>query len=144
MKESISTKKDLRLVKKALGKYRFLNLTVEIQNIYEVYVNNNVLGKIAFVTSKNNKQSKTFGIYNALIYIENNKSQIIKYAYVKDLKNNMRWPVYALNFVIDIDNDKDNISEIIISEIYDNNMSYIILKYKDKNFQQVLKTNINL
>lgn len=119
-----------------------LNFSVDVQNIYDVYLNSNTLGKIAFVTSKESKLNKYFGIYNALIYIEGNKSQIIKYAYVKDLENSIRWPIYSLNFVIDIDQDENGFAELVVFETYENNISCNILKYENNKFYEVLKTNI--
>lgn len=139
MTVSVPNSKDLKLAKKALGKYRLLNATISISNVYDVYVNPNVAGRIIVVSSKKNKH---FGVYSAVIYTEKNTAKIVKYAYVKDLNSSERWPIYSVNFVLDIDADK--VSEIVLTETYENKVAYSIMKYIDSKFYEVLKTTINI
>lgn len=129
---------DIKAVKKALGKYRLFNNTINIIAAYDVFIEQNIPGRIIVVTSESN----FFGTYSAIVYSSANNTCIVKYAYVKNSEKSISWPIYAANFAIDLDND--GTSELIIQETTETTTSYTIMKYEDKMFVEVLKHTIKL
>lgn len=129
---------DKKNVKKALGKYKFLNSSVKILGVYHAYLEKNELGKIIVATSNTNR----FGIYSAVIYVANNNVKLIKYAYVKNSNRSASWPLYDVSFVIDVDGD--GMSEIILQETTETTSSYSIIQYIDGEFYQVLKQEMKI
>lgn len=138
LKIAKETTTDIQNVKKALGKYRLLNNSVKIINVYDAYVEKNIAGRIIVATSKTN----TFGIYSAVIYVGYDGPQIIKYSYVKNTERSASWPVYDVEFVLDI--DYDGISEVVLQETTETTSSYSIMQYTNGTFYQVLKQTIEI
>lgn len=137
-----ATEKDYDAVKSALGKYRLLNNSVNISNVYDVSINLNNTYKIICATSSDNDE----GIYSAVIFANSNwtKSKIIKYSYVKDKSNASYWPIYSFEFAGDLNNDGN--SEIIVREVNEFEVKYDVLEYDEKldNFVEVLSATIKL
>lgn len=138
LKQVDETEADIKDIKKALGKYRLLNNSVKIIEVYNTYIEKNIVGKIIVATSKTN----TFGVYSAVIYIGNNGPKLIKYSYVKNSGRSASWPIYKINFVLDIDGDE--ISEIILQETTETTSSYSIIQYINGEFYQVLKQEMKI
>lgn len=134
--ETAATKQDEKYVKQALGKYKLLNNTVKITEVYEARVKNNEDRIICAVS----KKSGIFGAYSAVIYVSNSEAKVVKYSYVKDEKNSTTWPVYSLKFVIDI--NCDGMSELVIQETTENTVSYSVMELKTDKFYQVLKATL--
>lgn len=136
-----ATKEDIKHVKQALKKYKWLNSTVKITEVYSLKIKENSDKIICVVSDNNNKFA--IGAYSAVIYVTNNNAHIVKYAYVKDTKNSANWPIYSFKFAIDVDTDK--IAEIILQETTKYYSTYSLLKLKDDgNFYQMLKVSVKL
>lgn len=138
LKETKAQDSDIKSVKKALGKYRLFNNTIKIIAAYDVFIEQNVPGRIIVVTSESN----FFGTYSAIIYAGQDNTCLVKYAYVKNSEKSISWPIYAANFAIDLDND--GTSELIIQETTETTTSYTIMKYENETFVEVLKHTIKL
>lgn len=137
-----ATSKDYESVKKALGKYRLLNNSINISSVYDVSINLDNTFKIICATSSDLKG----GVYSTVIFtnLNNQKSKIIKYSYVKDKNNASNWPIYSFEFVADLNNDSS--SEIIIREVTEFDLKYDVLEYDKKidNFVEVLSATLKL
>lgn len=129
---------DTKNVKKAMGKYRFLNNSVKVINAYDVFIEKNIPGRLIVAASDSN----LFGVYSTVVYVGSKGPQLVKYAYVKNSEKSVSWPIYSASFVIDIDDD--GISETILQETTETTTSYVIVKYEDNMFKEVLKQTINL
>ncbi len=136
------TSEDYSSVKKALGKYRLLNNSVNISSVYDVSINLDNTFKIICATSSDIKG----GVYSTVIFTNPNrtKSKIIKYSYIKDRNNASNFPVYSFEFAADLNNDSN--SEIIIREVTEFDLKYDVLEYnkKDDNFVEILSTTLKL
>lgn len=134
------TDEDRKLCLKALGIYKLLNNTINIDSVYGVYIDSSLSGKIICIT---NKSKTIFGAYSAVIFVDNNNvAKIIKYNYIKDVKNAQDWPIYAFEFCADLNSDGKN--EVILQETTENKSQYDILEYRDNNFYQVLSMDFNI
>lgn len=137
-----ATSEDYDSVKKALGKYRLLNNSINISSVYDVSINLDNTFKIICATSSDTKG----GVYSTVIFTNLNrtKSKIIKYSYVKDKNNSSNWPIYSFEFSADLNNDSN--SEIIIREVTEFDLKYDVLEYDNKadNFVEVLSATLKL
>lgn len=131
--EKTVDKKDEKIVRKALGKYKWLNRSVKINEAYEVPLTEENIGSLYFVTSKSKGLS---GIYSAVIYTNGINTYLIKYNYVKDTARAADWPIYNLKYILDINADGN--SEMIIQETKENSAKYIVISYDGKEFNEVL------
>lgn len=138
LKVSEAIELDTKNVKKAMGKYRFLNNSVKVINAYDVYIEKNIPGRLIVATSDSN----LFGVYSEVVYVGSKGPQLVKYAYVKNSEKSVSWPIYTVSFVIDIDGD--GIAETILQETTETTNSYVVVKYEDNIFKEVLKQTINL
>ncbi len=135
-----TTKEDEKNVKAALGKYKFLNGSVNIVEAYQTSFSGGKLGKIYSVTSNGKNM---FGVYSAVIFSNSEGSQVIKYSYVKDTSLSSGWPVYSIKYVIDLNGDGKN--ELILQETTANAVRYLVEELKDNNsFKEVLKVSIDI
>lgn len=131
---------DIDTVKKALGVLGIFNDSVRITEIYNITLDMQNRGRLIFVT---NEIGKSNGGYSAVIYEDmNKKTHIIKYSYVKDMKNSPEWPIYSFRFVADL--NQDGMNEIIIQETKEFKMKYDVIEYKDNKFSEVLSTEIKI
>lgn len=130
------TKQDEKHVKEALGKYKLLNNTVKITEVYETYITGGSDKIICALSEK----SGMFGTYSAVVYVSGSKAKLIKYSYVKNVKSSSTWPIYSAKFSIDINGD--GLSELVLQETTENAVSYSIVELKNNEFYQVLKTTI--
>lgn len=129
---------DINVVKKALGMYRVFNTTVRIDSIYQISINTEKKGRIIVAT---NKIGKSFGGYSTVIYEDSTgKTSVIKYSYVRNLKNASDWPLYSFKFVADLNQDGNN--EIIIQETKEFLVLYDVIALNNNKFSQVLTTQI--
>ncbi len=128
-----ATSQDEKYVKKALGKYRLFNNTVKVNEVYEVYLNQEQKTRIISATSsgKNN-----FGVYSAVIYVNGNKAKIMKYSYVKNTESSINWPVYSIKFACDL--NKDGNYEVILQETRELTMKYDIMEYRNNKYYEVI------
>ena len=132
-----ATKEDEKFVKEAIGSYKLINGSVQVLEVYATNINQ-VSDKIICATSKN---ANILGVYSAVVYVTNNKAYLVKYAYVRDTKNSDRWPVYSLQFVIDL--NEDSKPEIVLQETTGNDTSYSVLELRKNNtFYEVLRSTI--
>ena len=132
-----ATSEDERYVKEAIGAYKFINGSVKILEVYGTNINN-VTDKIICATSK---KTNVLGAYSAVVYVTENKAYLVKYSSVRDTKNSDRWPIYSLQFVMDLNND--NKPEIVLQETTGNNAAYCILELREKNmFYEVLRATV--
>lgn len=128
------------LVKKALGKYMLFNNSVKISKMYDVILESNGYGKIIIAT---NEIGKSVGAYSAVIYVSpTNKTSIVKYNYVRHLKDASDWPVYSFKFAIDLNGD--GINEIILQETSEFNIKYDVIEYRDGKFYEVLSSSFKM
>lgn len=135
-----TTSTDQKIVKEALGKYKFLNGSVKIVEAYQTSFADGKLGKIYSVTSNGKNM---FGVYSAVIFSSAEKTELIKYSYVKDTSLSNGWPVYSIKYVIDLNGDGKN--ELILQETTANAVRYIVEELKNNNsFKEVLKVSINI
>lgn len=128
-----ATSQDEKYVKKALGKYRLFNNTVKVNEVYEVYLNQEQKTRIISATSsgKNN-----FGVYSTVIYVNGNKAKIMKYSYVKNTESSINWPVYSIKFACDL--NKDGNYEVILQETRELTMKYDIMEYRNNKYYEVI------
>ena len=130
---------DEKYVKEALGAYKYINGSVKITEVYGTNINN-VTDKIICATSGN---ANILGAYSAVVYVTGNKAHLVKYSSVRDTKNADMWPIYSLQFVMDLNND--NKPELVLQETTGNNASYCVLELREKNmFYEVLRTTIEV
>ena len=130
---------DEKYVKDAIGSYKLMNGSVKITEVYGTNINN-VSDKIICATCK---KANILGAYSAVVYVTANEAHLVKYAYVRDTKDSDRWPVYSLQFVMDL--NKDSKPEIILQETTGNDTSYSVLEKRENNkFYEVLKTTIEI
>lgn len=133
MKKSESTDADKDSVKKALGKYRLLNNTIKIIEVYDVYLTEDKNTRIISATSSG---KNTFGVYSAVVAVSQDKCNIVKYSYVKNTESSVNWPVYSIKFACDLNND--NKYELIIQEARERSMKYSILENRKDKYYEVL------
>lgn len=140
--KSTLTSEELSSAKKSLGIYRLLNTSFNVTSVYAVQIdpNTDTYGKIVCTTSKN---KNIFGVYSAVIFVDSeNNAQLIKFNYIKNVKNAADWPVYSFEFSGDLNSDGKN--EIIIQETTQSNVTYDILEYRTNKFYQVLSSSIKI
>lgn len=134
-----ATKEDEVFVKEAIGSYKLINGSVKVLEVYGTNING-VTDKVICATSKN---ANWLGAYSAVVYVTQDKAYLVKYAYVRDTQNSNRWPVYSLQFVMDL--NLDNKPEIVLQETTGNDTSYSVLELRqDNRFYEVLRTTIAL
>ncbi|MDD2627965.1 MAG: hypothetical protein PHR25_03270 [Clostridia bacterium] len=132
-------KTDIKDAKKALGKYRLFNNTVNVHEAYETKLTKDRSVRIISVTSSG---ENTFGVYSAIIAIEGDNAQIIKYSYVKNTKSSVKWPVYSFKFACDLNNDGKY--ELVIQEARELTMKYCIMEYQKNKYKEVLGVEIKI
>ena len=131
---------DINTVKDALGLLSVFNNSVKITEIYNITLDTTNRGRLIFVT---NEVGKSNGGYSAVIYEDMSKKiHIIKYSYVKDMKNSPEWPIYSFRFVADL--NQDGMNDIVIQETKEFKMKYDVIEFKNNKFQEVLSTEINI
>ncbi len=121
------------IVKKNLNKLLVPNKTVKVRNVYRCELEEGKTGSIIVATSEKEKEK---GVYSAVIYVEEGKSQIIKLNYIKDVKKAATWPLYDVKFVCDLNGD--NKYEVIIEEVTEFDVKYSVMEKKGKSFFEVL------
>lgn len=133
------TEEDEKYVKEAIGSYKLINGSVNVLEVYGTNINE-VSDKIICATSK---KANLLGAYSAVIYVTGNEAYLIKYAYVRDTDDSDRWPIYSLQFVMDL--NKDSKPEIVLQETTGNDTSYSVLELRENNtFYEVLRSTIEL
>lgn len=134
-----ATKDDEKYVKKAIGSYDLINGSVSINSVYATNINQPT-DKIICATSK---KANLLGVYSAVIYVTKDTPYLVKYSYVRDTSNSDRWPVYSLEFVMNLNNI--GAPEIVLQETTGNDTSYSVLELREDNkFYEVLKTSIEI
>lgn len=132
-----ATKDDEKYVKEAIGAYKLVNGSVKVLEVYTTNINS-LTDKIICATSEN---TNILGAYSAVVYVTENKAHLVKYSSVRDTNNSDMWPIYSLQFVIDLNND--NKPEIVLQETTGNNTSYSVLELREKNmFYEVLRATV--
>lgn len=130
-------KRDEKVVRSALGEYKWLNHTVQINEAYDAPLTEENIGTIYFVTSKSKGLS---GVYSAVIYTNGIKSYLLKYNFVRDTERAADWPIYNLKYILDINGD--GYAEIIMQETKEKTAKYIVISYNGKEFNQVLSLDL--
>jgi len=134
-----ATEQDEKYVKEAIGSYKLINGSVKILEVYGTNINN-VSDKIICATSEH---ANLLGVYSAVVYVNNNTPYLVKYSYVRDTKNSDRWPIYSLQFVMDLNEDLK--PELILQETTGNDTSYSILELRQENmFYEVLRSTVEI
>lgn len=134
-----ATKEDEKYVKDAIGSYKLINGSVNIIEVYATKINE-VTDKIICATSK---KANLLGAYSAVVYVTGGKAHLVRYSYVRDTKNSDRWPVYSLQFVMDLNDDFK--PEIVLQETTGNDTSYNVFELRNQTeFYEVLKTTVEL
>lgn len=133
------TNKDFSDVRRALGVYNLLNSTIKVNEVYEVTLGAGNTGRIISATSES---KNIFGVYSIVIFVDGNKPRVIKYNYIKDVKNASSWPIYSLKFVADLNADGSN--DIILQETTEFNVKYDVIEYRNDNFYEVLSSEIKI
>lgn len=125
-------------VKKALGLYGMLNGSIKIREVYEISL---VPGKISYIITATNDGKTNNGVYSAVIYVSEVKDvKLVKYNYVKDVKNSSNFGIYTTKFITDLNEDK--VCEIILQETKEFNTKYSVIEFNNGNFSEVLSTTI--
>ena len=133
------TDEDKQYVKDAIGSYKLINGSVKISEVYATKINE-VTDKIICATSE---KANLLGAYSAVVYVSGGKAHLVKYAYVRDTDDSDRWPVYSLQFIMDLNSDSK--PEIILQETTGKDTSYSILELKENNrFYEVLRSTIEI
>ena len=133
------TTQDEDFVKDAIGSYKLINGSVRVTEVYATNIKS-VTDKIICATSKH---ANIFGAYSAVVYVTSDKAYLVKYAYVRDTENSDRWPVYSLQFVMDLNND--SVPEMVLQETTGNDTAYSVLELRDENkFYEVLRSTIEI
>ena len=128
---------DEKYVKEAIGAYKLVNGSVKVLEVYATNINN-LTDKIICATSEN---TNMLGAYSAVVYVTENKAHLVKYSSVRNTKNSDRWPVYSLQFVMDLNND--NKAEIVLQQTTGYDTSYSVLELREKNmFYEVLRSTV--
>jgi len=133
------TEKDEIYVKKALGKYRLLNNTVKVNEVYEAYLGTDQKTRIISATSTGDNK---LGVYSVVVFVKGSRAEIIKYSYVKNTESSINWPVYSIKFVCDLNND-DNY-EIVLQEARELTMKYSIMEYNKNKYYEVIGLEFNI
>lgn len=134
-----ATEEDEKYVKEAIGAYKLVNGSVKVLEVYATNINS-LTDKIICATSEN---TNMLGAYSAVVYVTGNKVHLVKYASVRDTENSDMWPIYSLQFVMDLNND--NKPEIVLQEITGNDTSYSVLEIREKNiFYEVLRSTVTI
>lgn len=134
-----ATSQDEKYVKDAIGSYDLINGSVKILEVYGTNINN-VADKIICATSK---KANLLGAYSAVVYVHQNKPYLVKYSYVRDTKDSNRWPIYSLQFIMNLNNDST--PEIILQETTGDDISYSVLEIRNNNeFYEVLRTTVEI
>lgn len=128
------TEKDEKYVQKALGKYRLLNNTVKVHEVYEGYLTTEQKTRIICATSTGDNK---FGVYSVVLFVKGDKAEIIKYSYVKNTESSINWPVYSIKFACDLNNDENY--EIVIQEARETTMKYAIMEYNNNKYYEVIE-----
>ena len=140
MKNPPTKQVNINDVKDALGLLSVFNNSVKITEIYNITLDTTNRGRLIFVT---NEVGKSNGGYSAVIYEDmSKKTHIVKYSYVKDMKNSPEWPIYSFRFVADL--NQDGMNDIVIQETKEFKMKYDVIEFKNNKFQEVLSTEINI
>lgn len=133
------TEEDKEYVKDAIGSYKLINGTVKISEVYATNINE-VTDKIICATSE---RANLLGVYSAVVYVTGGKAHLVRYSYVRDTSDADRWPVYSLQYVMDL--NADSKPEIVLQETTGNDTSYSVFELREKNeFYQVLKAVIEI
>ena len=133
MAEIEATETDEKYVKKALGKFRLLNNTVKVNEVYEVYLDSDQKTRIISATSCGNN---LFGVYSVIVAVKGNNASIVKYSYVKNTESSINWPVYSIKFACDLNNDDSY--ELVIQEARELTMKYSILENRNDKYYEVI------
>lgn len=134
------TNQDIKYVKKALGVYRLLNSSVKITEAYDVKLEDQMMSRLLFVT---NESQNNNGVYSAVVFVDYyGRASLIKYSYIKNIKDASDWPVYSFKFVADLNSDSK--SEIIIQETKEFDVKYDVLEYRNNKFYEVLSTTMKI
>ena len=134
-----ATDEDKQYVKDAIGSYDLINGSVKIVEVYASKINE-VSDKIICATCE---KSNIMGAYSAVVYVTKNKPYLVKYSYVRDTKNSDRWPIYSLQFILDLNQDLK--PEIVLQETTGNDTSYSVLELREENkFYEVLRSTIEI
>ncbi len=134
-----ATKEDEKHVKEAIGSYKLINGSVKVLEVYGTNINQ-VSDKIICATSE---RANLLGAYSAVVYVTNNEAHLVKYAYVRDTSNSDRWPIYSLQFVMDLNSSSK--PEIVLQETTGNDMSYSVLEIRENNkFYEVLRSTVEI
>lgn len=133
------TEKDEKYVKKALGKYRLLNNTVKVNEVYESYLDSEQKTRIISATSTGDNK---WGVYSVVVFVRNDKAEIIKYSYVKNTESSINWPVYSIKFACDL--NYDDKYEIVLQEAREKTMKYSILENKKNKYYEVIGLEFNI
>ena len=121
-------------IKEALGVNKILNSSIQINNVYETFIELGENITLLEVTSSNNSKN---GAYASLIMIDSKgKASIIKYNYINNKEKAEDFKIYLLKFAIDLNNDSKN--EIVIQEVDEFETIYSVLEYRDNKFITVL------
>lgn len=143
MKRALSkiepSEKDEKYVKKALGKYRLLNNTVKVHEVYEGYFDTNEKTRVISATSEGDSR---LGVYSVVVAVKGDKADIIKYSYVKNTESSINWPVYSIKFACDLNNDDRY--ELVLQEARETTMKYSILEYKKEKYYEVIGFSFNI
>ncbi|MBQ8043246.1 MAG: hypothetical protein IJ272_03745 [Clostridia bacterium] len=130
---------DVKYVKEAIGSYKLINGSVKVLEVYGTNIKG-VTDKIICATSEN---ANLLGAYSAVVYVTGGKAYLVKYAYVRDTKNSDRWPIYSLQFVMDL--NADTKPELVLQETTGNDTTYSVLELRENNvFYEVLRSTIAL
>ena len=135
------TDEDTARVRDSLGLYNILNTSIKISKVYETSI---MTGNKVRIILATNEPNKSLGAYSTIVIYDEltNKSQCVKYNYVRDKNDASDFGIISLKFIADLNNDEVN--ELIIQETKEFEVIYSIYTNRNGNYYQILSSSMKI
>lgn len=132
---------DYARVKDSIGLYKMLNTSINISKVYETTITSGNKVRIILAT---NSPNKGMGAYSTIVVYDEflNKSQCIKYNYVRNKEDASDFGIISLKFIVDLNND--GINEIILQETKEFEVIYSVFTFKNDKYYQILSSSMKI
>ena len=141
LNEVNTTDEDTARVRDSLGLYNILNTSIKISKVYETSI---MTGNKVRIILATNEPNKSLGAYSTIVIYDEltNKSQCVKYNYVRDKNDASDFGIISLKFIADLNNDEVN--ELIIQETKEFEVIYSIYTNRNGNYYQILSSSMKI